>query len=307
MKKNEVYFTRRDFLHIAASTAAAAAIGLPIVGCRRDSRPAPEELEKPQIKKIAKVVLVRDKDAVDRHGRLNFDVIGRMLDKAVATLLDKEDAREAWRSLVKPGDIVGIKSNVWSPLPTPKEVERIIKQRVINAGVPKHNIRISDRDAIRKLGKCTALINVRPLRTHHWSGIGGCIKNYIMFTNVPFFYHGDSCANLAAVWKLPIVKGKTRLNILLVLTPLFYGKGPHHFDQRYVWNYKGVMVSFDPVAVDAVGAHLLQVKRRLFFGEDRPITPTKHIRVADKKHKLGVSDLGRIKLIKAGWKEDILI
>ena len=29
--------------------------------------------------------------------------------------------------------------------------------------------------------RATALINVRPLRTHAWSGLGTCLKNYIMF------------------------------------------------------------------------------------------------------------------------------
>jgi hypothetical protein len=62
------------------------------------------------------------------------------------------------------------------------------------------------------------------------------------------------------------------------------------------------------VAVDAVAAHLLQVKRVAFFGEDRGLdVPPIHITVAEKKYHLGVSDLRRIELIKLGWQEDILI
>jgi hypothetical protein len=62
------------------------------------------------------------------------------------------------------------------------------------------------------------------------------------------------------------------------------------------------------VAVDAVGAHLLQVKRVAFFGEDKALdVPPVHIMVADKKYHLGVSDLGRIQLIKRGWMEGVLI
>lgn len=67
------------------------------------------------------------------------------------------------------------------------------------------------------------------------------------------------------------------------------------------------MVSLDPVAVDAVGAHLLRTKRRQYFGQDRPITPTKHVAVADAVYGLGVSDLNKIELIKLGWMEDVLI
>jgi hypothetical protein len=67
-------------------------------------------------------------------------------------------------------------------------------------------------------------------------------------------------------------------------------------------------VGTDPVAVDTVGAHLLQVKRIAFFGEDRALDVTPHhIMVADREYHLGVSDLSRIQLIKLGWMDDLLI
>ena len=75
-------------------------------------------------------------------------------------------------------------------------------------------------------------------------------------------------------------------------------EGEPVFDRRYVWPYKGLIVGTDPVAVDAVGAHLLQTKRIAFFGEDRALdVPPVHITVADKTYNLGVSDLGRIQLL----------
>jgi len=107
---------------------------------------------------------------------------------------------------------------------------------------------------------------------------------------------------------LPIVKGKTRLNILSALTPQFYGRGANFFDKRYVWPYKGLIVGVDPVAVDAIGAHLLQAKRIAFFGEDRTLdVPPIHIMMADKTYHIGVSDLSRIQVVKLGWKEEVLI
>ena len=64
----------------------------------------------------------------------------------------------------------------------------------------------------------------------------------------------------------------------------------------------------DPVAVDAVGAHPLQAKRIVFFGDDRALDVTPHhITVADKEYHLGVSDLGRIQITKLGWADDVLI
>jgi hypothetical protein len=80
------------------------------------------------------------------------------------------------------------------------------------------------------------------------------------------------------------------------------------FDRRYVWPYKALIVGTDPVAVDTVGARLLQAKRIAFFGEDRALDVTPHhIQVADTEYRLGVSDLLRIEVVKLGWMEDILI
>ncbi|MDW8104306.1 MAG: DUF362 domain-containing protein [Armatimonadota bacterium] len=285
--------TRRDLLKAGAGAAVAAL--------------APEALaqEKPR---RARVVLVRHKELLDARGKIHENVLMQMLDEAVCALLGVKTAVEAWKRLVKPTDLVGIKSNVWTPLPTPKEVERAIQKRLTDAGVAEGNIRIDDRGARQTLAGCTALINVRPVRTHWWSGIGGCIKNYIMFSDNPASHHPDACSSLASVWQLPAVRGKTRLNILLAFTPLFHGRGPHHWDPRYVWQYKGLFVSLDPVAVDAMGLKLIQAKRRQHFGEDVALeTPPTHIRDAEVKYGLGVSDPARIELVKLGWKEEILL
>jgi hypothetical protein len=205
---------------------------------------------------------------------------------------------------------VGIKSNVWARLPTPKELEAAIKRRLLDAGVAEKNIDIDDRGVLNNpvFQNATALVNVRPLRTHHWSGVGTCLKNYIQFVPDPPSYHDEGCSPLGKIWTYPIVKGKTRLNILSSLTPQFYGRGANFFDKRYVWPYKGLIVGTDPVAVDTVGAHLLQSKRIAFFGEDKTLdVPPIHIVAADKKYHLGVSDLSRIQLIKLGWMEEVLI
>jgi len=299
MEKEKKIITRRDFLRGSAYAAIFGSIGF--IGKSGEGYAG---------EKKVKVILVRHPDAIDSNSQPNYEVIQSMLDQAVASLAGKQNFLEAWCQLIKLDDIVGIKSNVWSYIPTPKELEQAIKKRVMDVGVPESNIDISDRGVRRSaiFQKATALINARPLRTHHWSGIGGCIKNYIQFVSRPSAYHGDSCANLAAIWNEKGVKEKTRLNILVALTPLFHGIGPHHFNRTYIWPYKGMLVSTDPVAVDAMGIHLLQAKRRSYFGEDKPFAiPPKHIVVADKKHKLGISDLNKIELVKIGWKKDILI
>jgi len=285
--------TRRDFIRGSTFAVLGAAIGF----------------SSQQIKK-SKVVLIRHPDALDENSRVNEEIIQQMLDEAVMTLLSQDDPVKAFQKMVNPGEIVGIKSNVWSYLPTPPELERAIERRVIDSGVKKGNISIDDRGVRRNpiFQKATSLINVRPLRTHYLSGVSGCIKNYIMFAKSQPAYHPNSCADLGTLFYLPQVKGKTRLNILCALTPQFHGRGPHHFNRRYVWNYKGLIVSQDPVAVDAVGLRLIMAKRREQLGKEREIPPVpRHVEVADVKHRLGTSDLNKIDLIKLGWKEDILI
>jgi hypothetical protein len=291
--------TRRGFLKHAASAGAAAALYLGI----------PQQADTKEGKKT-NVVLVRDTDVLDGSLKPRADVIEKMLDQAVTALVGEKEPKACWKTMVSAKDIVGVKSNVWHYLPTPRALENAIEKRLIEAGVAKKNISITDRgvrgDPVFE--KATALINARPLRTHHWSGVGTLLKNYIMFVDSPSSYHPDTCADLAKIWKLPAVAGKTRLNILVCLTPLFHGTGPHHFNPKYTWAYKGMLAGFDAVAVDTVGVKLLTAKRKAYFGTDRPISPPpKHVLLADTRHDVGCADESKIRLIKIGWDKDILI
>ena len=291
--------TRRDFIRGATCAAVGTAAGLSFAF-------GEEEKALP----LVKAVLIRHKDAVDAEGVVNPTVIQQMMDDAVTALFDVEKPIDAWKLMIKPDDVVGIKSNVAGPPSTPDELEQALAKRILEVGVSKENIDIGDRGVLgqKVFLNSTALINVRPIRTHHWSGVGSLIKNYIMFYPNPPKYHDNYCADLAKLWELPVVKGKTRLNILVLLTPLFHGVGPHHYDPKYTWNYNGLLVGTDPVALDSIGLHLLQTKRREYFEEDSPIKPTPHhVMFADTRHKLGTSDLSKIELIRLGWEEDILI
>jgi hypothetical protein len=293
----EKIITRRNFLRVTAGAAATAALGMSILGEARAEA-------------TAKVVLIRNAEVLGPQGKVREEILRSVLDEAVKSLLGVKEPPEAWRKLFKSSDVVGIKSNAWARMPTPKELEAAIKRRLLDVGVAEKNIDIDDRGVLNNavFQNATALVNVRPLRTHHWSGVGTCLKNYIQFVPDPPSYHDEGCSPLGKIWTYPIVKGKTRLNILSCLTPQFYGRGANFFDRRYVWPYQGLIVGTDPVAVDTVGAHLLQSKRIAFFGEDKALdVPPIHIMVADKKYHLGVSDLSRIQLIKLGWMEEVLI
>ena len=291
--------TRREFLKTSASAAMAGALFLGAPG----SRPAFGSDK-------TRVVLVRDESAVDELNQPDIDVLSDMLDRAVTRLTGADNADAAWKQLFAPNDVVGVKSNGWRYLRTPEGLEAAIEARLAGAGVNPENISVDDQGirANPVFKKSTALVNIRPMRTHHWAGVGSLLKNYIMFVDQPSDYHPDSCADLAKIWSLPNVAGKTRLNILLMLTPLFHGVGPHHFNPAYVWRYNGLLAGFDPVAVDATGVRILTAKRLQHFGEERPLNPPpKHIFLADTRHHLGTADPDRIELVRLGWEKDVLI
>ena len=291
--------TRREFI----KGASAAAIAGPLLLSAQE-RTAPAPAGK------SRVVLLRDLNVLDENGQPRPEVVQEMLDTGLRTLTGKADPQSAWKSIIKPDDIVGIKNNRWGYLQTTPQVQNALKKRVLEAGVKESNVAIDDLGVLQNpvFLKSTALINARPLRSHHWAGVGSLIKNYIMFIPEPLSIHPDSCADLASIWDLPVVKGKTRLNVLVMFTPQFHSFGPHSFNPKYVWKYHGLLMGFDPVAVDATGLRILEAIRRDYFGDDRPLNPpAKHIAIADTKYHLGTADPEKIELVKIGYDKDIFV
>jgi hypothetical protein len=291
--------TRRDFIRTGSSAALGGFLSLPLI-----SRAQTQKLKK------SRVVLIRNQQLAHSTKDRQVDLLGDMMDQAVMVLFDTHNPVSAWQRMASPDDIVGLKTNEWHLLPTPAALEEVVKKRLITVGVREENIAVDDRGVRSNpvFKKCTALINMRPLRTHHWSGLGTLLKNYIMFVGSPFTYHGNACEKLGAIWHHDRVKGKTRLNILVMVTPLFHGIGPHHFSRKYLWPYGGLVVSADPVAADSTGARIIQAKRTAFFGEDKPISPPPHhILAADTRFGLGNSHPDNIELINLGWDADRLI
>jgi hypothetical protein len=293
--------TRRNFMKGSASAVLGATIPLSHTSQQDASPRRPDR---------SRVVLVRNADALDENSAFNGEVIQQMLDEAVMAVFDAETPVDAFRKMISANQVVGIKTNFWAYLPTPAELESAIKKRVLDVGVSEDRISIDDHDVRNNpiFQNANSIINTRPLRTHYLSGVSGCMKNLIMFSDSQIKWHPNSCADLGLLQTLPEVRGKLRLHVLSVLTPQFHGRGPHHFSRRYVWNYKGLIVGTDVVAVDAVALQLLMAKRTEVLGAARAIPPVPiHIERADKVHGLGNSNMSNIDLVKLGWQEDILI
>jgi len=258
----------------------------------------------------SKVVLIRNEKLFANGDQPDAAIAAQMLDEALCKLTGKRNAKEAWATIVKPTDIVGVKTNEWDKFPTPKVVNDLLKERVLQSGVKEENVSVKDRNVLDDpiFQNATALINVRPMRTHAWAGVGTCIKNYIQFSPNRPSYHDDSCASLAMLHELPIVKGKTRLHILVLFNPTFHHRTAQDISPEYQWKYCGLVAGFDPVAVDSVGLRIVQAKRNAFFGEDKPLNPpAKHIELADTRYHLGNADPAKIDLIKLGWDSESFV
>jgi hypothetical protein len=289
---------RRDFFTVGTGAAALGLLG---------GSAGAEDGESPP---TSRVVLIRDREVLDKKGKADPNGLHRMLNEGIAELVGEKDAAAAWRQLFSPSDVVGIKSNEWSRLPTPAALEEAMRIELERVGVAPEDIGVDDRNVKSNpvFQRATAFINTRPLRTHDWSGLGTCIKNLITFTERYPDYHGDACAPLGSIWLRPEIKGKVRLNVLVMLTPQFHSTGPHSFSREFVWPYGGLILGVDPVAVDTTGARIIEAKRKLYFGDDRPMRPPPHhIKIAETQYGIGVADPDRIEIVRLGWQDDALI
>jgi len=321
--------TRRDFIRNAT---VSAGLGLAL-GHRTALSEEPSRAK-------SKVVLVRDETVFDDAHNLREDRVAAMLRRAVQSLTGKGDPKEAWSQFVKPTDVVGIKVTLMITRTSPELLRSIIRD--LNAvGVPDKNIYIWDRatygiglEGVTRRSNpcsfdsrgyctlvtdtCTVLLNIPGAKVHWLSGIGVTLKNWFGAINsreLPisgnrnaafFALHEDSCADMGVLASVAEIRQKCKLNIVEAFRPLFHG-GPQ-VDPKYLWDYKGLFVSPDPVALDAVCAKMLQAKRDEYKGEHWAIEPpTKHIVIADSKYHLGTSNLDQIELVKEGYQEGVLL
>jgi len=299
-----VEFTRRDFIKGTAYTSIGMAMGIKgLTGIAfAENSATPFAAKNPQ----STVVLIRDASAVNSNFDVNVKVVNNMFDTAVKSFEKETGQSNLMKSLIKPTDTVGIKySNCsWNGVPTEDAVIKAVQKNVSKAGLPDDKIHVADNGL--PVDRCTALINVTSIKAHIQTGIASVLKNYINFTSSPSAYHKGGSINLGEAWHLPDVKGKTRLIVVDALRP-YFGPGPRP-NPVHRWNYNGILVGTDPVAVESVCLALIQKKRDIFKNEPWPVSPPPVcIASADTKYKLGTSNPAKIKLVSLGWEKDRLV
>lgn len=321
--------TRRDFMRGTAYAGMAITLGM----ARGTAAPSRQPTK-------SRVVVIRDAKVLDDKGKVQTEVLARMLTDGLKAVAGTATAQEAWKRYFKPDDKVTIKSNVMIT-PTRPELVRAIMEGIATAGVDIDEIRVWDRNRGGKgpdqtdpktwqwqpgfdansvsnaVHEATALVNIPGLKNHMVSGLGAALKNwagavtnihprYTKAEDLSFLIHADSGADIGVLNAIPAIRKKCRLIVVEALRPLCNG-GPM-VDPRYVWPYKGLVIGTDPVAVDSVCLKILQGRRDQIRGRSWPLSPPpKHVAIADTKYKLGTADMSKIEIVRLGWEENAFV
>ena len=273
------------------------------------------------------------------EGKLDFRVIEPMLDEAVASLTGVADPIASWGAMVKPVDVVGIIVDV-GDLPVHLTVVDAVVQKLLKAGVERDNIVIFSGEenelfnagfeirrtgpGIRCLGSehegyrsgitrivqdtCTALIEISRLRVDRQLGVSGALADHLACvpTAERVRILNGAPDEIGTVANRPLVRRKMLLHIMDALQPAYDFRVGRALPPR--WDYRGLLVSHDPVALDALGAQLLAKYRESVKKEPWPLLPDPaYICHACTGNALGQSDLSKITIIKSGWETDALL
>ncbi|MDP6924898.1 MAG: DUF362 domain-containing protein [Candidatus Scalindua sp.] len=108
---------------------------------------------------------------------------------------------------------------------------------------------------------CTAIVNVPVLKDHDLAGVSIGMKNFFGIIHNPNKYHDSNCdPYVADLNSHPFIKDKLRLIVCDALKAQYHG-GPA-FKPQWTWDFQGMLIGTDPVALDRVGAQIIEKKRR---------------------------------------------
>jgi uncharacterized protein (DUF362 family) len=109
---------------------------------------------------------------------------------------------------------------------------------------------------------CTALINLPILKDHDLSGVSLGMKNWYGAIHNPNKYHDNNCnPYIADLSTHPDFRKKIRLTLVDGLIGQYHG-GPS-LKPRFVFPFEGLLASTDPVAVDRLGAEIIEKQREV--------------------------------------------
>ncbi|MCJ7498175.1 MAG: DUF362 domain-containing protein [candidate division Zixibacteria bacterium] len=143
-------------------------------------------------------------------------------------------------------------------------------------------------------------VNLSTLKDHGLSGVSCALKNYYGVINNPNKYHENGCDPFVAdLNALPEIRNQNRLIVCDALTVQYKGGPSYH----PLWNeeYRGILISSDPVALDFIGYQIinqLRQKKGISTLEKSGLYPKYIFTAADKNHNLGKATLSEIEKIE---------
>lgn len=220
--------------------------------------------------------------------------LGEMISRCARALTDKRSSRAAWRAILGDAERIVLKFNSvgaqvlgttdtlarqlvyqlgeagYAPgRVTLIEAPALLRHELGTAAPPSGwggHIRVGDRvdELAAWLLEADAIINVGFLKTHQIAGMSCCMKNLSHAAiRRPARFHANGCSPaVAQIVGDPQVSGRLRLNLVNALR-LVVRNGPDA-NAEDVAAYGGLLMGFDPVAVDACARALLDIERNRF-------------------------------------------
>lgn len=311
------HVSRRAFLGAAAAAASGSIGGI----ARAFANDTPTE-------RLSRVVRASSPFVLEGP-TVRRPVLAEMLEKSLTTLTGATSGKDAWRTILSPRDVVGIKFNQsgqtalgttptvaevlltslidagWSPeqlvcIEAPTEtVSRFGTQLMIEGYSPRETDFVSGADRFAAvLDQVTALISVPFLKTHNIATMTCSLKNLSHgLIKHPGRYHSGGCSPfIADIVAAPAIRAKLKLCVVDALRVVHDG-GP----SVVIGGVKDaglLLVSKDPVATDTVGFSILS-ELRLKNGLNllRFSNPERnYLRLAAEKN-LGVCEWHQIDLV----------
>ncbi len=275
-------------------------------------------------------------------GRVDFRQAKFVLTDGVRKLTNTPEDRNPWRNIASPNDRVGIMLDLDTP-PASIETVNAIIDGLVSSGVSQDNIIVFAADeaqlfragialnptgrGVRTMGAesegfreglsriirdySDVIINVARLRADEKLGMKGCVANNL--TLVPLVDQlrllKDE-ASLPEPAANPLVRHKTSLCVLEAYQPILRDTDE---DFPPMWEYRGLILSTDPVAADVVGLQILQAKYDATEGSSdwegaKPSHALKYLnRAGSDDYRAGQCDPDKITIQTIGDAADRLI
>lgn len=320
--------TRRDFLQQTAAGAAAAGLAL----AAGESRAAPVLLPKSKVV-VATNPAIHAPDPLDRKAvtatvhKAVCTLFGTEdVAEAFSRIAGKDDL-----VAIKPNCAGGTKTNStrlyvvmalteglqkagvpWKNMIVYEQTQRLLKQcgypimkkpdNVRVLGVQEHigySTRLYEQGKVKQhlakvLEECSVIINVPFLKTTVGMGVSLAMKNHQGSIDKPRDNHvAGGAPHLADLNMIPVIRQKTKLVLCDATYPLYDG-GPGDKPDAH-WPFNSVLAATDPVALDALGYHLLEEKRKELDYDPIEDVPA-YIKTADMRRQ-GNGDVRNIERV----------